>query len=296
MKKLLILTAAIIFVTSCNKDNDNDNDNTNGNQPSESCRIQTFVEEGDTILFSYDDSGLMKKIAICGEGLDTSDYYVLFFYDSQNRMIKLESYDEGELDSYETYTYESNKIICDELENDGLVYFRQVNNLNSDGYVTNVDYFHRENGNLVESDNHDIYEWANGNILQNKIWSNSFKGAKKHAFKFLNALLSGLPDAYTMSANKNDSVKYVHKYSYDDKESFYGLLDVPCLPESKNMNNTVTDSTFHLSGSYDTIVSVYSYEYNEKGYPTSCEIVITGTINGQTFSTSDSWQAVYDCN
>ncbi len=296
MKKLLILTAAIIFVTSCNKDNDNDNYNTNGNQPSESCRIQTFVEEGDTILFSYDDSGLMNKITFIDKGADTSDYYMLFLYDSQKRMTKLEYYDDGELDGYETYTYEPYKIICDELENDGSVYFRQVHNLNSDGYVTNVDYFHWENGNLVESDNHDIFEWANGNILRKKIWSNSLKGTKRHAFKFLNAFLSGLPDTYTMSVNKNDSVKYVHKYSYDDKESIYGLLDLPYLPESNNKNNPVTDSSFYLSGGYDTIVSVYSYEYNEKGYPTSCEIIITGTFNGQTFSTSDSWQAVYDCN
>lgn len=147
MRKTFLLFLTVVVFASCSKDD------SNSNQVDENCKVtewRRFTDEG----FGFFARGLNK-----------------FYYDEQNRVSKVETYYENELEVTTNYSYTSNNITANSPHRN-IVYTLNANNLiesyiTDDYDTTNITY-NSSNQISTISQNRASYtfEYANGNLIE----------------------------------------------------------------------------------------------------------------------------------
>ena len=164
MKKLVyffgIFALIAGLVTSCSKDDDDEGKG-----------------EGNTVV----QRKLVKVI------FGDDDWYE-FKYDNEGRCISETVYNDNQKDGYTLYKYESDKIICDEYEEDDTHFGTATIRLNPNGFIESWEliideashviaskYYYDNQGQLIsvysmEGDDRNSwtynYEWKDGNIVK----------------------------------------------------------------------------------------------------------------------------------
>ena len=301
--QLSLLALVVLFAISCKKDEKNNN---NGNTEVQ-CRLSGLYADDAFAKLLYNSDGLVFKIELYENEKYCIDEYFLFYYDSENRMIKAEYYDEDGLYSYDSLTYQGSTMAYDTYDyNTGgwNHWAHDIFEFNADGLVEKITSYKIDSiGNWTIIRNFDLFEWGNDKLIRDEYWdddkiSNS-NNKKKSKLRQMIFALQDFPFVhFSIQSGKNEFSKVTTtKYDYDQQKNPFHSISVVIYPDDSNIsiNNPVIDTAFlHQSG--DTIITIYNYEYNEHGYPVSCIMNSSGTNNGQPYSYSDEWSAEYECN
>lgn len=240
-----LLTATVLFATSCKKDQDN---NPSGGDAK---LIKTQTDANSFTTYEYNTSGAISKINFTEEGV-TGSMAVAY----ANNKISTVTGDEVKFD----FTYNGNNVskivttVTDEESDQygGETTFTYANNRLSESIFT------AKIGEDTWPMTTVKYEYlANGDIK------------KKNVFLF-----NVLEDKWELSETTT--------YEYDDKKNpmyaisaaYYGLFQ---LESAHNVTKEViTDENGAV-----TTTATYAYTYNSKGYPTKVVINVNNAQGGQ---------------
>jgi YD repeat-containing protein len=243
-----IFLALLVFVfifSSCDK---KDSDET---EPMLACKLtQVGYQYSEPDIIEYNAKGYVSKLAY------SSDDYMLFIYDSNNRLTKLEEYDDNELYYYATYTYNGN--------NPSKVEWYSADGTKEDTETLKYDAQNR----IIEI----VDEWGGYTRKTTFTYNGQGNVEKRERFDSNGTLYSRV--SYT---------------NYDDKHRPYSALKGYAdyyNGSSKNNPGTETFTYFENGQQKQGYVSSYAYTYNDKGFPAT----IVETYDGRTYTMSYSYQ------
>ncbi|MFD3004076.1 hypothetical protein ACFS7Z_27240, partial [Pontibacter toksunensis] len=221
--------------------------------------------DDDVVKIEYNAQGYISKaIEDYEEGGANSDY-TRYTYDANNRLIKSEEVEDGNVDDYDTYEY-----------TDGLV--TAIKEHESDGTIESTRTFKYDGSKrLIEAT-----EEIDGDDY-------------KQTFEYDNK--GNVTKAETLYGSALSSRRIYE--NYDDKSTFYssikGLVE-PTAMTNKNNPGKVTEYYFTDANGdgvvdtqpYETYMTAYTYKYNGEGFPTEVtEEEDDGELETTTFT--------YDC-
>lgn len=224
---------------------------------SASCRITQIADDDEEVSkIEYNNAGYITKVTETDE--DDEVYTTTFIYDANNRLIKEENREDGDLDDYRTFAYTNNLVTSS-------TYYDV-----EDGSEYTTTYKYDANNRKIEETDEDDYKNtytydANGNISKIESFYNNVVSYRQIFENYDNkpsyySALKGLPSVY-FDASKNNPGKTTY---YSDRDG-NGTIDAT--------PNDVID---------------YTYKYNSNGFPTE----IKETSGTDTYTTT----LTYQCN
>ena len=169
--QLSLLVMVVMFTMSCKKDESNNN---NENPPVK-CRLTGMYADGEYSKILYDLNGLVSKMEFFETNQDSAYEYVIFKYDSEDRMIKAEYYDEDGIFAFDSLTYQAFKFIYDgyDYDNGGWSHFdREEFELNKYGEIEKITDFDKDTSGYFNIENYYyLYEWEGNNLISEEHWT-----------------------------------------------------------------------------------------------------------------------------
>ncbi|MGV3587217.1 MAG: hypothetical protein ACO1OF_09465 [Adhaeribacter sp.] len=246
MKKINLsaLLLCLLFALACKNDEDVVKPDKNLN----TCLITKITFAGtDAITYEYDNQKRLKKANHAKDATSNENYYKEYDYDAAGRVTK-ESFKlaDGTVFSYFAFTY------------------------NSKNLLEKIAFHTKAAGNTFKHEYDKIITYTSTNKIEQVKTLNPEGPATSYRL-----------DEYTYDANQNITKvqEYVVNgaakvndvttaYTYDNQNNPYrGATYLGLGAETISKNNIATEKeTYHLSDL--TKNYTYTYEYNEKGYPT----------------------------
>lgn len=257
-KFLSLFVVAALTLTSCG--NDDDDNPQPGTGVEAACKLTNIMygdSEGDESnnVVEYNAKGLISKVTYSySDGEEEIEGYTTFTYDSNDRLVKEEEFENGELYEYRVYTY-SNGVLSKREEFD-------AENV-SDGVET---FKYDASKRIIE-----ITESYDGETYKTTFTYNS-QGNISKSEGFYEGELE-YTDIYSGYDNKNTPFSAVK-----------GFIE-PWMGSSKNNPGKIT-TTFEMDGEEYSYEVDYSYTYNDKGFPTR----VIETFNGEEYETNYTYQ------
>lgn len=239
MKKILYFFGALAFaLTSCSDEENSENPILPENYILPKKSVYTEGKDKFETVFVYDGNKIVSATSLTSKTVYTytGDY-----------ITKREDFSDGKIISKEEYIYDDGKL--------GRIIYTNVSegvtSVNSvfysyDGNTIAYTYYHNDNdGNPIRG-NEGVLTYSGGNLVK-----------KRELGKTLSAVSEVT-------------------YEYDTKNNPYkNILGYNLLIGSTNLVNNITKSTSYLvyvdpvfGEMKNTFVFSYTYEYNDKGYPT----------------------------
>lgn len=245
---ILVLLAFLFVFSSCDK---KDSDDVDPNAGQAACKLTHVASGNDNPdIIEYNSKGFVSKVTFAGND------YMMFHYDSNNRLTKVEEYDNGELDYYATYSYTGNNI-------------SKVEWFSADGS--------REDTETIKYD------------AQNRIIEilDDYEGeTNKTTFTYNNQGNIEKRERFDSDGIMYSRTSYTN---YDDKHrplsALRGYFDY-YQGSSKNNPGRETYAYFYDGQQQGEFVSEYAYTYNDKGFPTKT----VETYDGRTYITNFTYQ------
>lgn len=244
---LVLLSFAFVF-SACDKKDDDDATPNVGQDAA--CRMTQLVGDNSTPdVIEYNARGYVTKITSSGND------YILLHYDNNNRLTKMEEFDNGQLDSYSTYTYAGNNI-------------------------SKVNWFDDDNSSEgTETLKYD----AQNRVVE--ILESYGSYAYKTVFTYNNQ------GNVEKREDSEDGVLYNRTVyaNYDDKQRPWSALKgYPFYYDGSSKNNPGSETSVSVYEGQERPedVTTYTYTYNDKGFPTK----IVENYNGQAYTINFTYQ------
>lgn len=248
---LSLVTTAITILSSCNKDDGP----TPGPDAILACKVTKIIDEdGEIVNVEYDSKDRITKMIDIEDG---DDYSQVYEYDNNNRVIKISYFDGTQPDGSSTVEYNSNgqwtKMLATE-SGDTDTYLAEYDGNGNRTKITEKDQTNNTNYTTT-------FEYANGNVMKETRTST----------------VGGTP--YTSTT--------AYEYYMDKEDKLKPLKELLSMgytgTASKNM---VKKATYTYSFGGSTSIDNYTYEYNDKGFPTK----VTTIDNNSSDITSFEYQ------
>ena len=279
-----MMIVIFIALTSCEKDDNNGGDNNKA-----ACLLTkaTWSNSEDnrteSLTFKYDSNNRCIKV-------ESNDFALNIEYNSNYKVSKISSSD---YESAFTWTASTLTKISKYKEGEDWIAsnYKIVYNLDADGKVTKEQYYNKqEDSSWIASDRYYKYTWLGGNLVQQECW-NTDDSSKKNKSLLFNKLF-GITKTNTLKS-VNDKIDYTVNYEFDDKHNAFSSVgmswDVGIEIEAPGQ---VTKNNVKKASSGDSYV-IYTYEYNDNGFPTKVSH-IDGTESGGTATYTTVYE--YNCN
>lgn len=284
---LLVMAGCLILASACNKDKNDPEDE------KLACLLTkiTWINDdsaNDVTTLMYDADRRLVKITG-----DTQSEYMTIEYNTEGKISKIASYESDIEDWHTNLIWTSNSMTAiSEYKDDGVWVtddYKTVIEFDADEQITKIGWFEKNEDSWV-ADDYELFTWSNKNITKSEHW-NSDKKKSNFEKRFVNRLFrykgnSSLQKSVTDSKSSNTT------YEYDDKNNAYASLGFLRDIAGLNKNNVTKEVYTRLGDNQYSRTTNYSYEYNDKGFPTK----ITET---QTSSYGNTYTYVvlleYDC-
>ncbi len=259
MKKTILLMAMglLVFVSACKKDESSSEDNT----VKQKCYLIEAKSESNLTKIEYSNN-LVSKISYYEE--DTLSSYSIC-QRNDGILNKILNYEDDTLKKEQRFTTENNKITT-------IKYYRLAASSGQMEINTTIKLFYNTDGQLIkrETSNNsgavyarDEYIWENSNVVETKTYYD-------------------INSTGTLELNETSS------FTYDDKQNNANGIGIDFTIQALSKNNVLTITVVESQGGISNNDTEFTYEYNQKGYPTK----ETRVSNGYS-STIDY---TYDCD
>lgn len=261
-----ILLAAIVFVfVACEKNKEQDYLLHSAEWKS---MIGTDYENEGNTKYSYNDNNKLNEIIF--EYENTVQRRIINYKgDGRIENIIDKRNDIEENNTNYIWGQDSLEVITQIMNKDGewVSQYGRVSKklyqLDSDGKIIKEEFFSISfNDEWGKSNEFREYEWSNGNSVKEiSKRSSSFKSIE------LNSLI--IPQSASLKnhyKSMNDNLIYTCTYEYDDKENSSKFFGYIFNIEGLN-NNNITKSVRYFDGHNVGDTAIYTYEYNDEGFP-----------------------------
>jgi len=252
-KLFLFLSLTFAFAACNDKEED---DATPDIIETAACRLTDVTDNDEEAnKVEYNSSGFVVKLTETDE--DDEVYTTTFIYDANNRLIKEESRENGQLDDYTTYEYTNNLITTSKYyDADGTLEDTEVYKYDGNNRIVEISddsnykttFTYDANGNVTKVESFDLNRLTDRQVYENY-------DDKPTALSAVKGLFFGYA-----GVSKNNPGKATYYYDADGD----GVLDTS------------------PSG-----ITTYTYKYNNNGYPT--QIIETDEDN-DTYTTNYTYQ------
>jgi|GEM_PF-5237813 len=229
----------------------------------------------DSVNFEYDSNNRLVKFG-------NDEYYNIMIYDAGGKLIRIEDQD----GDYELFTWDGNTVTSQYFRiEDGLEHpstSKTVIYLNNKNEIIKVErYSLREENWVLRS--YLIFTWQNSNVSLAEFYypvtfaKNSIDDLKSYKGLLFNREAISkkeITDDFPVNLGKQSDefvIQYSVNYTYDNYKNPFWPLEALKLTgysvELLSRNNVITSSDTDESEE-DTWVETYTYEYNDKNYPT----------------------------
>ena len=276
MKKALKISAIIallfiIVITSCKKDKKVETLVSN----EINCYLTSVLEDDENITLSYNADNKLIKVT------DSSsvEWFGTCEYNSIGQLVKMSSYNNGELSDYDTIIYNANGLPIElrsfwddskaSLENkylDGL-FSHSTNSLNAAKYG-------RDRNNKMVLSSKKVFEYNGGSNIAKCIYY-GYNGAPidlSTSYSILdyddnNNIIKTV--YYQLDEDLLPYKKSEYTYSYDNKNHYFKNAGIPHLGYETHVNNILsfTNVRYENDTIYYSDSGEYVYEYNENDFP-----------------------------
>ncbi|MBB6612285.1 hypothetical protein H7F15_14640 [Pontibacter sp. Tf4] len=228
-KLLSLLVMASLILTSCGDDKDDDVTPDVGQT---SCRLtKVSDDDSDESVIEYNAKGYVSKVTET-DSEDGTEYTVVFTYDSNNNLVKEESFEDGESDGYYTYEYSNGMLSKIKSYSGGELNYTETLTYDSNKKITKIS---DDEGYVMN------FTYSGNNVSE-------------------------------ATVGYMDEISYKIKYeNYDNKLTPYAAIKGMVNPYSGSSQNNpgkVTYSYYYEGEEAETAVINYTYQYNDKNLPT----------------------------
>ncbi|RPH32918.1 MAG: hypothetical protein EHM93_06980 [Bacteroidales bacterium] len=269
------------------------------------------------LLFNYgckdketegNPSGLIKSITF----IDPEEIYKASYeYDSQNRVEKINFYEDNGPNGYNTVTYNSDgtikiveefdsaefkvgKTVFSYTENQVTMYSyydwyeesKEVIDYNANKLIEKYKYYEKYSTawSLEESS---IYEWSNNNISKETSYFTVQKknnpSKRIHKALILKALTGKNPSRFVGTKLTSD-ICYTKTFQYDTKNNPMWDFNAAAYTRPTGMimvskNNAISNEKIYPSFPSEIESETFVYKYNENNFPTSISILSSYSTN-----------------
>ena len=252
MKKILTLALiAVITLASCGKSDDSPTPNNIENQELKKIKeVQiAFLQENYNPNYNYEEYELPYTYTLMNRTIS-------YEYDTEGRISKVITKDEGKKEVVHQVTYEAGKIVVTSSDGGKIEY-----PLSDKGFLSssNVPYFYDEKGQLSIAE--ERFYWENGNLSQ--IIEKKEKGDKTNVTKL------------TYYPNENKNKFFIFNIEGNAVNAYMLYLGfqklLPIGVPTKNLVKTLK-TTYEHKGYFvgtTTLTTSFDYTYDADGYVTS---------------------------
>ena len=251
MKKLIsVLIVFLMVFVGCKKNEDTTINDSN-------CRITKITSNSggnvSVLYFEYDENQKLIRF--------TSSYgrVYTFNYNTEG-YLEISTHNENAPDIAKSTFDRNGSIITRTIsyQNDDGIWvdtdFKYKYELNPNGDVIREEYYHLDDDEIWHMVQYSTNEWSNGNMMKMEYWQ---------------------------SVNDNFELMHTITRQYDDMNNPSAPLKNTLLFDVTK-NNVISGRITDSSG--ETNESTFTYEYNEKGYPSMITFTDLSGSSGQTIS------------
>jgi hypothetical protein len=200
----------------------------------------------------------------------TLNTYTEYFYNNSNKLIKVESYYNGTLERKSEYEYNKNNCISKEntfINIPGVPeYSYSLYEYDEHELVSNMLAYLKISDGSYELRSYTKFKYN----TDNRLIRSSIFNSDSVEVKYTEFIYDEIGNVIETNFYQNGDLSFNEKYEYDNMNNPFKELTMVNSVYNISQNNVIKHSQINYMSGNNFSTTVYTYQYNENGYPTNC--------------------------